>query len=165
MDTTITASNDVPADQRTTLVFGLGAEEYAIDIALVQELRSYGGVTRLANSPEWVKGVTNLRGVIVPLIDLRIKLALSAPTYDATTVVVILNLGSQTVGIVVDRVADVVSLAPAQLSPPPRVGRTDTADNVLAIATVDERMLILIDMAGLLTDFDPAARRAAALAA
>jgi len=150
MDTTIT-TQDAAAGRRTTLVFGLGREEYAIDIALVQELRGYGNVTRLANAPHCLKGVLHLRGAIVPLVDLRIRFGHAAPGYDASTVVVILNLDGRTLGIVVDRVADVVALAPDQLHPAPRLG--GEGGHVLAVATVDERMLILIDMARLLSEF------------
>lgn len=148
METDITSQEG--AGRRTTLVFGIGREEYAIDIALVQELRGYGGVTRLANAPDCLKGVIHLRGAIVPLIDLRIKFGQAAPGYDASTVVAILNLGGRTLGIVVDRVADVVALTPEQLHPAPRVG---APDHVLAVASVDQRMLILVDMARLLAGF------------
>lgn len=151
METDITSQEG--AGRRTTLVFGIGREEYAIDIALVQELRGYGGVTRLANAPDCLKGVIHLRGAIVPLIDLRIKFGQPAPGYDATTVVAILNLGGRTLGIVVDRVADVVALAPGALHPAPRVGGAAGADHVLAVASVDQRLLILVDMARLLAGF------------
>jgi len=147
------ASQDGAAGRRTTLAFGVGAEEYAIDIALVQELRGYGGVTRLANAPDCLMGVIHLRGAIVPLVDLRIKFGQPAPGYDASTVVAILNLGGRTLGIVVDRVADVVALAPEQLHPAPRLGGAAGAEHVLAVATVGQRMLILVDMARLLADF------------
>lgn len=145
--------NEQPSSiERTTLVFGVGKEEYAIDIAQVQELRGYDNVTRLANAPACLKGVTNLRGVIVPLIDLRIRLGQPDPTYDATTVVVVLNLGRHTVGIVVDRVADVVDLSPEQLRPAPVRGDPGT-EHVLAIGAVGDRMLIVIDISCMLADF------------
>jgi purine-binding chemotaxis protein CheW len=129
---------------RSNLVFGLGAEEYAIDIALVQELRGYDQVTRLANAPDYLKGVINLRGVIVPLIDLRIRLGLAVPTYNATTVVIILATPEHTTGIVVDSVADVVNLEPGQIKPAPQLR------HVLAIASVEQRMLIMLDIGAML---------------
>jgi len=158
MEATMTTDQDATSGRRTTLVFGLGQEEYAIDIALVRELRAYGAVTRLVNAPACLKGVTNLRGVIVPLVDLRIMFGRPAPDYDASTVVVILDLGGRTVGIVVDRVADVVALARAQLHPAPRLGAAVAggADHVLAVATVEGRMLILVDMARLLAGYHAA---------
>ncbi|WP_295993678.1 chemotaxis protein CheW [Rugamonas sp.] len=148
---------------RPTLVFGLGREEYAIDIGLVQELRGHDNVTRLANAPDYVKGFINLRGVIVPLLDLRIKFGLAAPACDATTVVVILDLGLRTVGVVVDRVTEVVDLMPNQLRPAPAIGGGIDTGHVLAIATLDERMLILVDIGRLLGGFlDAAPERLAA---
>lgn len=131
------------------LVFGMGSEEYAIDIGLVQELRGYGPVTRLANAPDYVKGVINLRGVIVPLIDLRMRFGQPAPRYDATTVVIILVLAGRTTGIVVDSVADVMDLTPEQIRPAPAMAAG--ADNhVLAVASIEHRMLILLDIAAVL---------------
>ena len=138
------------AGARELLVFGLGREEYAIDIGLVQEIRGYGAVTRIANAPAFLKGFIHLRGSIVPLADLRISLGQAEPAYDASTVVIILIFAHGATGIVVDRVADVVSLAPAQLKPPPRLDGSAMAGHVTAIGTLDERMLIVLDMASLL---------------
>ncbi|MBN8751770.1 MAG: chemotaxis protein CheW, partial [Variovorax sp.] len=75
------------------VTFKLGEEEYGIDIQKVQELRGYDAVTRIANAPEYIKGVVNLRGIIVPIIDMRIKFKLGDPTYDQFTVVIVLNIG------------------------------------------------------------------------
>ena len=154
METTTThaaaASQLAQADARELLVFGLGKEEYAIDIGLVQEIRGYGAVTRIASAPAFLKGFIHLRGSIVPLIDLRIALGQAAPAYDASTVVIILIFAHGATGIVVDRVADVVPLAPAQLKPPPRLDGSTMAGHVTAIGTLDERMLIVLDMASLL---------------
>ena len=138
------------AGARELLVFGLGREEYAIDIGLVQEIRGYGAVTRIANAPAFLKGFIHLRGSIVPLADLRISLGQAEPAYDASTVVIILIFAQGATGIVVDRVADVVPLAPAQLKPPPRLDGSAMAGHVTAIGTLDERMLIVLDMASLL---------------
>src|SRR5476649_2080973 len=101
------------------LAFTLGKEEYGIDILKVQEIRGYESVTRIANAPEFVKGVVNLRGIIVPIVDLRVKFSLGNPTYDEFTVVVILNIGTRVVGIVVDSVSDVFTLTPGQIKPAP----------------------------------------------
>lgn len=131
----------------SNLVFNLGAEEYAIDIALVRELRGYGRVTRLAGAPPCMMGVVNLRGVIVPLIDLRIRLGRPAPSYGETTVVIILAVDGGTTGIVVDGVADVIDLAPEQIKPAPRQG---VDGHVLGVAAVDERLLMLLDIGALL---------------
>ena len=155
METTTThsaaASQLAQAGARELLVFGLGNEEYAIDIGLVQEIRGYGAVTRIANAPAFLKGFIHLRGSIVPLIDLRIALGQAAPAYDASTVVIILIFAHGATGIVVDRVADVVPLAPAQIKPPPQLHGSAMAGHVTAIGSLDERMLIVLDMNSLLS--------------
>ena len=102
------------AASREYLVFSLGEEEYAVDILKVQEIRGYENVTRIANVPDFIKGVTNLRGVIVPIIDLRLKFHLDKVEYDGQTVVIVVNVDDRIVGIVVDGVSDVMSLAPDQ---------------------------------------------------
>lgn len=129
------------------LAFKLGQEEYGIAILTVQEIRGYEAVTRIANAPDFIKGVVNLRGVIVPIVDMRIKFNLANPTYDATTVVIVLNLGKTTVGMVVDSVSDVVNLDPEQIRPTPDLGSAVGADNLLGLATLGERLLILVDIA------------------
>ena len=155
METTTThsaaASQLAQAGARELLVFGLGNEEYAIDIGLVQEIRGYGAVTRIANAPAFLKGFIHLRGSIVPLVDLRIALGQAAPAYDASTVVIILVFAHGATGIVVDRVADVVPLAPAQIKPPPQLHGSAMSGHVTAIGALDERMLIVLDMDSLLT--------------
>jgi purine-binding chemotaxis protein CheW len=132
------------------LSFRLGNEEYGVDIQKVQELRAYTPVTAIANAPAFVKGVVNLRGVIVPIIDLRIKLGLATPTYDQFTVVIILFVGSGQVGVVVDSVSDVQTLTPEQIKPVPPVhasaGASAGANFVTGIGALDERMIILVDI-------------------
>lgn len=136
------------------LVFILADKEYGIDILKVQEIRGYEAqsVTRIANVPPFIKGVTNLRGVIVPIVDLRIKFNLKDVSYDHQTVVVILNLESRVVGVVVDGVSDVLMLRKAQISDAPQFGSTILSTEYLTgIGTVDERMLILVDIEKLMT--------------
>jgi purine-binding chemotaxis protein CheW len=129
------------------LAFTLGKEEYGIDILKVQEIRGYDTVTRIANAPEFVKGVINLRGIIVPIIDMRIKFHLGEPTYDQFTVVIILNIGTRVMGIVVDSVSDVITLSGNQVKPAPDMGTTALNNEYLiGLGTLDERMLILIDI-------------------
>ncbi len=136
----------VPTTIREFLAFKLGQEEYGIDIQQVQELRSYDTVTRIANAPEHIKGVVNLRGVIVPIIDMRIKFGMEEVRYDSFTVVIVLTIGTQVVGMVVDGVSDVITLAPEQLRPVPEFSGALDARSVLAIGSVGERMLILLDI-------------------
>ncbi len=128
------------------LSFTLGQEEYGISIQKVQELRGYDTVTRIANAPEFVKGVVNLRGIIVPIIDMRIKFKLGTPTYDQFTVVVILNVAGRVVGMVVDSVSDVITLTPEQIKPAPDMNSAMASDYLVGLGTIDERMLILIDI-------------------
>jgi purine-binding chemotaxis protein CheW len=128
------------------LAFTLGSEEYGIDILKVQEIRGYEAVTRIANAPDFIKGVINLRGIIIPVVDMRIKFKLGTPVYDQFTVVIILNIGGRIAGMVVDSVSDVTTLTPGQLKPAPEMGTAFTSDFLIGLGTIDERMLILIDI-------------------
>ncbi|WP_147198464.1 chemotaxis protein CheW [Pantoea sp. MBD-2R] len=132
------------------LVFTLGHEEYGIDILKVQEIRGYDQVTRIANTPAFIKGVTNLRGVIVPIIDLRIKFAQPDVDYNDNTVVIVLNLEHRVVGIVVDGVSDVLSLTTDQIRPSPEFAVTMSTEYLTGLGALGERMLILVDIEKLL---------------
>lgn len=133
-------------DELEVLSFRLGKEEYGISILKVQEIRGYDAVTRIANAPAFLKGVINLRGQIVPIVDMRIKFDLGKPEYDAFTVVIILNIDRHVIGMVVDSVSDVVTLEPEQVRPAPAMGGGIDADHLLGLGTVGERMLILLDI-------------------
>lgn len=128
------------------LTFILGAEEYGIDILRVQEIRGYDAVTAIANAPPFIKGVINLRGTIVPIVDMRIKFNLSSATYDAFTVVIILNVLQRTVGIVVDGVSDVVALNANDIKPPPEFGSSFDTKFLTGLGVSNDRMLILVDI-------------------
>lgn len=136
------------------LAFTLGKEEYGIDIQKVQELRGYDAVTRIANAPEFIKGVVNLRGIIVPIVDMRIKFNLGTPTYDQFTVVIILHIGGRIMGMVVDSVSDVITLTHEQLKPAPQMGSVVETDYLLGLGTIEERMLILLDIDKLMSSTD-----------
>jgi purine-binding chemotaxis protein CheW len=136
------------------VTFKLGEEEYGIDIQKVQELRGYDAVTRIANAPDYIKGVVNLRGIIVPIIDMRIKFKLGDPTYDQFTVVIVLNIGGRVVGMVVDSVSDVITLTAEQIKPAPEMGSVLDADYLIGLGTLDERMLILVDIDRLMSSDD-----------
>jgi purine-binding chemotaxis protein CheW len=139
------------AESREFLVFSLGDEEYAIDILKVQEIRGYENVTRIANAPDFIKGVTNLRGVIVPIVDLRIKFHLDKVEYGGQTVVIVVNVADRVVGIVVDGVSDVMTLTPDQIKPAPEFGVTLSSDFLSGLGSLDDRMLVLVDIDKLLT--------------
>lgn len=139
------------AENREFLVFSLGDEEYAIDILKVQEIRGYENVTRIANAPDFIKGVTSLRGVIVPIVDLRIKFHLDNVEYGGQTVVIVVNVADRIVGIVVDGVSDVMTLTPDQIKPAPEFGVTLSSDFLSGLGSLDDRMLVLVDIDKLLT--------------
>ena len=132
------------------LVFTLGDEEYGIDILKVQEIRGYDQVTRIANTPDFIKGVTNLRGVIVPIVDLRVKFSQQDVVYNDNTVVIVLNLGQRVVGIVVDGVSDVLSLTTEQIRPAPEFAVALSTEYLTGLGALGERMLILVNIEKLL---------------
>jgi len=133
------------------LAFTLGREEYGIDIQKVQELRGYEAVTRIANAPEFIKGVVNLRGSIVPIVDMRIKFKLGQPSYDQFTVVIVLNIGGRVMGMVVDSVSDVITLTDEQVRPAPEMGMALNTDYLIGLGAVEARMLILVDVEKLMS--------------
>ena len=138
------------------LTFTLGDEEYGVDILKVQEIRGYEAVTRIANAPAFIKGVANLRGTIVPIVDMRIKFNLGEPVYDQFTVVIILNIAGRVVGMVVDSVSDVIALSAEQVRPAPDFSSSFDTRYITGLGTVDERMLILVDIERLMSAEDMA---------
>jgi purine-binding chemotaxis protein CheW len=138
------------------LTFRLGAEEYGIDILKVQEIRSYEAVTTIANAPDFIKGVVNLRGTIVPVVDMRIKFRLNNAGYDQFTVLIVLNVAGRVVGMVVDSVSDVITLGPEQIRPAPAFGALLDTEYITGLGTADSRMLILVDIEKLMTCRDMA---------
>lgn len=136
------------------LAFVLGSENYGIDIQSVQEIRSYEVPTQLANAPAFIKGVINLRGVIVPVIDLRLKFRVASPGYGPLTVVVILNLRGHVVGMVVDAVSEVIALASDQIRPMPGLSAGAGTGYLLGVGTVHDRMLMLLDIEKMMADIE-----------
>ena len=136
------------------LSFTLGNEHYGVDILKVQEIRGYDAVTRVPDAPDYIKGVINLRGTIVPVIDLRVKLRLDEARYDAFTVMIVLNVEDRVVGIVVDSVSDVIPLNAEQIRPTPEFGAAVDTRFISGIGTQDDRMLILLDIETLLDTAD-----------
>ena len=136
------------------LTFRLGAEEYGIDILKVQEIRSYEAPTRIANAPQFVKGVVNLRGVIVPIVDLRLKLGCETAEYNSFTVVIVLNVKGRVVGAVVDSVSDVLELPAETIKPAPEMSSAIDASFITGIGSVNDRMLILMDIESLMASAD-----------
>jgi purine-binding chemotaxis protein CheW len=128
------------------LTFTLGAEEYAIDILKVQEIRGYEEPTAIAHAPAFIKGVVNLRGTIVPIVDLRIKFDVGVVEYTPFTVVIILNVGGRVVGMVVDAVSEVAAMSDEQIRPAPEFSPAVDTRYIRGLATVEERMLIVVDI-------------------
>lgn len=140
--------SDAPVGEYLT--FTLGSEEYGIEILKVQEIRGYDAVTKIANTPDFIKGVINLRGTIVPIVDLRLRFNLGKIEYNEFTVVIILNLNGRIVGIVVDGVSDVITLQAAQLRAVPDLVSTIDTKYLVGLGTVDDRMLILVNIESLM---------------
>ena len=146
------------AGAREYLSFKLGAEEYGIDILKVQEIRGYEAPTRIANAPSFIKGVVNLRGVIVPIVDMRVRFGLEDVQYNGFTVAIILNIAGRTVGMVVDSVSDVLELNAGDIKPAPEFNGAIDATYITGLGTVKngdaERMLILMDIEQLMRSAD-----------
>lgn len=136
------------------LTFRLGGEEYGIDILRVQEIRSYEQPTRIANAPSFIKGVVNLRGVIVPIVDLRLKLGCDTANYDSFTVVIVLNVKGRVVGAVVDSVSDVLQLTKEAVKAAPELSSSVDTSFITGIGNVGDRMLILIDIESFMSSAD-----------
>lgn len=134
------------------LTLRLGGEEYAIDILRVQEIRSYEEPTRMVNAPAFIKGVINLRGVIVPIVDLRLKLHIESAEYNEFTVVIILNVRGTVIGTVVDSVSDVVTLTAESIKPAPQFEAAIDARFITGLANVGERMLIVMNIEALMSN-------------
>jgi purine-binding chemotaxis protein CheW len=146
-----TSANSTKSAAGEYLTFVLGTEQYGIEILKVQEIRGYDSVTQIANTPDFIKGVVNLRGKIVPIVDLRIKFKLGKVEYDEFTVVIILNLAGRIVGIVVDGVSDVKALKEEQLRDVPSLVTSIDTKYIVGLATVEEHMLILVDIEKLMS--------------
>jgi len=153
-----------PAMPNEFLTFTLGAEEYGVDIRKVQEIRGYDTVTRIPDAPDFIKGVINLRGTIVPVVDMRLKFKLGRAEYNEFTVMIILNIARRVVGMVVDGVSDVMQLSAEQIRPAPEFGGNVNTRYIIGLGALDERMLILVDIEKLMSGADMALTDAASQA-
>lgn len=147
-------SENAHVGAREYLTFRLDQEEYGIDILKVQEIRGYEQPTRIANAPAFIKGVVNLRGTIVPIVDMRLKFNCAQADYNSFTVVIILNLRDRVVGIVVDSVSDVMELSAENIRSAPDVESAIDNGCILGLGSVGERMLILLDIEKLMSNAD-----------
>jgi purine-binding chemotaxis protein CheW len=149
----IATSSKTAAEEagREYLAFSLGGEEYAVNILQVQEIRAYERVTRIANMPAFIKGVMNLRGAVVPVVDLRVRFNVGNADYNASTIVIVINIGPRTIGMVVDGVSDVVILKSSDVRPAPQIAGVLSAEFLEGVAILDSRMLIIVDINGLMS--------------
>ncbi len=159
------AAPPVPADRTAAdarlarpgeyLTFRLGGEDYGIGLGAIQEIRGYQPPTRIAGAPDDVCGILNLRGTIVPVVDLRLRFRLEA-AIDASTVIVVVNVRASTVGFVVDAVSDATAFTRADIKPPPALGGMAGLAHITGIATVDlngaARIFILLDIEHLVSE-------------
>jgi purine-binding chemotaxis protein CheW len=139
-----------PVNVREFLAFRLGDEDYAIDILKVQEIRVFDTVTKLPGAPAYIKGVINLRGLIAPVLDLRVKFGFEHAEYGPFTVLIVLHVRDRLVAAVVDAVADVIALSEDEIKPRPEFATAVNIEYVMGLATRNERMLILLDIERLL---------------
>ncbi len=144
-------------DQSQYLSFGLGEEEYGIDILRIQEIKGWDTVTSLPNTPDYILGVINLRGAVVPIVNIRVQFNLPRVPYDSTTVVIVVRVENEdssvrTMGIVVDAVSDVHNVSNAEIKPPPEYGGSCRSEFITGLATVEENMLIILDIDRLMNE-------------
>lgn len=156
--TTAQRRQDLAEVAQEFVIFSLGREQYAIDILRAQEIRSYEPPTQIPNAPPFIKGVIDLRGVIVPILDLRLKFALDWVGYDDSTVVIVVNVANRTVGLVVDAVSDVLQIDFADRKAAPEFSDCAETSFITGIASVQAesgaRMLILVDVERLIAGVD-----------
>ena len=145
---------DADSQNSTTheyLTFILGDEHYGLDIMKVREIRGYEPVTKIANAPPFIKGVLNLRGDIVPIVDLRLKFAVGEASYNEFTIVIMLHINDRIVGIVVDAVSDVINMKASEIKPPPEFGVAFDSQYLYGLAPVNEQMIILLNIEKLIS--------------
>ncbi len=145
------------ADSNQYLTFSLAEEEYGLEILRVQEIKGYSKVTPLPNTPPEVRGVMNLRGTVVPIIDLRARLGLAQTEYDRFTVIIVVNAGAKVAGLVVDAVSDVLNVAASELVPTPDLGAGVDTAFMTGMARAGDRLVTLLNVDRLLRQDDPAA--------
>lgn len=150
----VTAGARMAVSNNEFLTFTLGKEEYGIDILKVQEIRGYDAVTTIANTPAFIKGVINLRGLVVPILDMRIKFNLGNVVYNQLTVVIVLNIAQRVVGMVVDGVSDVITLTNEQIKAVPEFSGALDTRYIMGLGAVEERMIILVDIEQLMSSRD-----------
>jgi purine-binding chemotaxis protein CheW len=155
MSQTVSSPQDSPSVNRAISVqfvsFAIGDEQYGVDIMAVREIKGWSDIAHLPRQPDYVRGVLNLRGVIVPIVDLRCRFGQGLTEATPLHVVIIVQIANRQVGLLADRVLDIVSFEPSQMQPVPKVAQADHADFLAGLVTVDNVMVALIDLSNLLT--------------
>ncbi len=139
------------------LTFTLGAEEYGIEILKVQEIKGYSAITHIPNAPAHVKGVMNLRGTVVPVVDLRAKFGMEAVEYSKFTVIIVVMVGQKIAGLVVDAVSDVLNIQQSEVRPAPDFGARADTRFISGVASIGDKLAVLVDIDKLLTEEEVAA--------
>jgi purine-binding chemotaxis protein CheW len=134
------------------LSFALGDEQYGIEILRVQEIKGYSGITPIPNTPAHIRGVMNLRGTVIPVVDLRAKFHLESREYDKFTVIIVVTVGARIIGLVVDGVSDVLDISRSDIRPAPELGQADSTRFISGMVHVGERLVVLLDIATLLAE-------------
>jgi purine-binding chemotaxis protein CheW len=147
-----TKQNGIGADERQYLTFTLGNEHYGVDILRVQEIRGYTAVTKIPNTPPHIKGVLNLRGTIVPIVELRTKFGMPTIDYTMITVIVVVVVRAKIMGLVVDAVSDVLNIDKKDIQPPPQFGAKVDVSVLNGIGKCGDKLVSLLDIDRLLSD-------------
>jgi len=143
---TLSSQISFATDGSQYLTFALGDEEYGVEILKVQEIRGYSAITPIPNTPPWIKGVMNLRGTIVPVVDLRAKLGMDAAEYNAFTVIIVVTVGRKVMGVVVDAVSDVLNIPRPDIQATPDFGGTVDARFIDGMAKAGDKLVVLLDI-------------------
>jgi purine-binding chemotaxis protein CheW len=140
------------ADIQQYLSFALGEEQYGIEILRVQEIKGYSGITPIPNTPPHIRGVMNLRGTVIPVVDLRAKFRMETRAYDKFTVIIVVTVGARIIGLVVDAVSDVLDISKTDIRPAPELGCREDTLFISGMVHVGERLVVLLDIATLLAE-------------
>jgi purine-binding chemotaxis protein CheW len=144
-------TDDLLLDRTQFITFAIGSDQYGVDIMSVREIKGWSDITHLPKQPDFVRGVLNLRGVMVPIIDLRCRFGQGMTEATPMHIVIIVQIGARQVGLLGDRVLDIVSIDPAQIQPVPRVAQTTRIDFLAGLVTIESGMIALIDLLHLLS--------------
>src|SRR6202042_1967157 len=151
VDPGIVASSGAATAPTQLISFAIGDDQYGVDIMAVREIKGWTEITHLPKQPDYVRGVVNLRGVIVPIIDLRCRFGQGFTEATPLHIVIIVQIGTKPIGLLADRVLDIVSLDPSQIQPVPRIAQASRVEFLSGLVTIENAMIALIDLPNLLS--------------